>query len=389
MKRSLGVLFLSAVILFCSAVPGLYGQAKQPPVAPGHFERKYIVKPLQDAPSRLPQIMRDTAGGLTIPLWSYSVISPVDKNPYSGQMVGRSPFFHGLRTTTIPAYLVPVILRFADTGTVFDPTVTDPCLGAVVETVVGNSPVFQNSNYVMNGVNIGNTQYVDAFERANFWSNVAAAGNSYHTLLGLSTLPPVRVTVPIADGQTAAGFGCGSYGLLDIDWWDNYVQNTLIPSLGGEGVGPTNLPLLLFDSVVMYQNGNPSDCCVLGYHGAYAPSNLLQTYSVTGFDTSGTFGGDISVTTHEVAEWMDDPMGTNPTPAWGNIGQVVGCQANLEVGDPLSGTFFPPVILNGFTYDPQELAFFAWFYRLSPSNGAGGLYSNNGTFTTGAGAVCM
>ena len=80
---------------------------------------------------------------------------------------------------------------------------------------------------------------------------------------------------------------------------------------------------------------------------------------------------------------MDDPLGTNPTPAWGNIGQVQGCQNNLEVGDPLSGTFFPPVTMNNFTYNPQELAFYSWFYRQTPSIGSGGVYSNNGTFTAG------
>ena len=62
--------------------------------------------------------------------------------------------------------------------------------------------------------------------------------------------------------------------------------------------------------------------------------------------------------THEVNEWINDPGGANPTPAWGNIGQVAGCQANLEDGDPLSGTLMPTVTLNGFTYHLQELAFF-------------------------------
>jgi hypothetical protein len=79
---------------------------------------------------------------------------------------------------------------------------------------------------------------------------------------------------------------------------------------------------------------------------------------------------------------MDDPLGTNATPLWGNIGQVVGCQGNLENGDPLSGTIFPPVLMpNGFTYDLQELAFFSWFFRQNPSIGVNGFYSDNGTFT--------
>ena len=38
-------------------------------------------------------------------------------------------------------------------------------------------------------------------------------------------------------------------------------------------------------------------------------------------------------------------IATNPTPKWGHIGQVSGCQSNLEVGDPLSGTNAPAVLI--------------------------------------------
>lgn len=43
---------------------------------------------------------------------------------------------------------------------------------------------------------------------------------------------------------------------------------------------------------------------------------------------------------------------------------------------------------NGFTYHVQDLAFFSWFYRQSPSIGLGGVYSLFGTFKTSAGAAC-
>lgn len=100
------------------------------------------------------------------------------------------------------------------------------------------------------------------------------------------------------------------------------------------------------------------------------------------FETSGFFPpsfDDTVVLSHEVAEWMDDPLVNNATPSWGNIGQVSGCQGNLEVGDPLTPTNFPSVFLNGYTYHLQELAFYSWFYG-GASTGAGGKYSNNGTF---------
>jgi hypothetical protein len=93
---------------------------------------------------------------------------------------------------------------------------------------------------------------------------------------------------------------------------------------------------------------------------------------------------DIHAWTHELGELLNDPFVSNATPAWGHIGQVGGCQNNLEVGDPLTGTAFN-LKYNGFMYHPQELAFFDWFFR-TPSKGTGGLYSFEGTFTSPQGA---
>jgi hypothetical protein len=78
---------------------------------------------------------------------------------------------------------------------------------------------------------------------------------------------------------------------------------------------------------------------------------------------------------------MDDPSGTNPTPVWGHVGQDPNsCQANLEVGDPLTNTNLAITAANGRTYHPQELTFFSWFYRQVPSIGVNGFYSLAGTF---------
>ena len=91
---------------------------------------------------------------------------------------------------------------------------------------------------------------------------------------------------------------------------------------------------------------------------------------------------------HEIGEWMDDPFTVNEVPPWGHIGQQPGCQINLEVGDPRSGTDRPPVVMpNGFTYHLQELAFFSWFFG-KPSIGIHGWFSDNGTFLKDAGPPC-
>lgn len=105
------------------------------------------------------------------------------------------------------------------------------------------------------------------------------------------------------------------------------------------------------------------------------------------YNDAGIFNApieDIHVWTHELGELINDPFVGNAVPAWGHIGQQGGCQGNLEVGDPLTGT---PYILkyNNFTYHPQELAFFDWFFR-TKSKGTGGKYSFEGTFTSAQGA---
>jgi len=150
-------------------------------------------------------------------------------------------------------------------------------------------------------------------------------------------------------------------------------------------VNSSTLPIFLLPNVFPCDAAN----CTGGYHNAYN-SAALQTYVVAVIDTTGRFGGgDIGGLSHEIAEWMDDPTADNATPNWGHVGQVTGCQANLEAADPLTHSLVPPVVVNGLTYHPQELAFFSWLFRQTPSLGAGGFYSNNGTFKTTAGAICQ
>ena len=77
------------------------------------------------------------------------------------------------------------------------------------------------------------------------------------------------------------------------------------------------------------------------------------------------------------------PAGHQPDQAVGHVGQVTGCQNNLEVGDPLTGKTINRAV-GGFTYHLQELANFAWFYHQPANFSAGNKFSNNGTFTTAA-----
>jgi hypothetical protein len=345
------------------------------------------------------QKIKTGAASTTVAMWNYSLTNYKGLND-AGVMIGRSPFAHGHRTTTIPTYIIP--LKITISSKTFDPSTADTC-GNTADTLLKDSPIFQNTSsaMTMNGVNEGTTQYIDAFQRAAF---VNQTNNlPYHTLLPSNvTILPVQDITSAMGSSTAiisASGTCGELGGIDINTFQPYIEGTLIPSLASSGVSTTNFPIFVLGNVVLYQT-TTSNCCILGYHGTYtAGSGAIQTYSATDFDTTGDFTntGNTSVFAHEVGEWLDDPLGNNDPnlQSWGGIGQVSSCQGNLEVGDPLSGTLFPSqnTSLTTFTFQLQELAFADWFIGQGcPSGGgactsglgAGGKFSDNGTFTGNA-----
>jgi hypothetical protein len=167
----------------------------------------------------------------------------------------------------------------SDSGLVFDPTAPDKCLGDdTVLNVVQNSPLFNSTSFVLNGVGVGNTQYIDAFQRANFWSNVSVAGSSYHTLIALQTAPLQQVTVPVADGWTAPGT-C-PFANVDLTWLDNYIRDTLLPGLASQGVNGTVFPLVLSDSVRVLSSDS-------GSASLWLPLRLYAIRSVTDLRVCG------------------------------------------------------------------------------------------------------
>jgi hypothetical protein len=393
----------AAILVFATTAPLLAQQTVQ------HKLKAYTwVKP---GPS--PESVNATlnSSSKSLPLWTFFVESNRDGNPYTGVMVGQNPF-NGGGSTSVATYLVPLIIETDEIGTsvsskgiitttpgntTFNPTAADnACLAApnnIPLRLVQQSPILNAATFDFGGAIVGRTQYVDAFQRANFWK--VDDHDTYHVLLNPATVAPVVIHVPKADGLALATTAlgpppfCAPLGIVDINWFDAYLDSTVIPAL--KAVNPSNFPVFLVHNVVWASPvTNLGTCCILGYH---ATTGLpIQTYSPFNFDSTGLFPlafEDTATMSHEVAEWMNDPFGNNATPPWGHTGQVSGCQNNLEVGDPLSGTTAPPIVMsNGFTYHLQELAFFSWFFD-SNSVGIHGWFSNNGTFLTDAGPPCM
>ena len=287
-------------------------------------------------------------------------------------------------STTVNTTLIPVVIKFSN-GDTWDPRAIDSCDSQSALTRTQNSPIFVAQPWKFGGTSVGTGQYIDAFQRGEFYSQTKPTGINpgYHVKLALTTHAPLVLHVPTADAaETTTVCGTHKLGAVEINYLDTQIQHYITGTLGSAAT--TTFPLFLLDNVVEYI-GTPSSCCVLGYHNAMTNAGRLQTYGVSMYDNTGDFRGiaDTSILAHEVGEWMNDPIGTNPTKPWGNIGQVSGCQGNLEVGDPLTGTGITDT-LNGKKYHLQELAFFSWFYHSSPSLGVNGWFSSNGTFTTSA-----
>jgi len=414
MLRKLCVPFVClafTIVALCACMFGQYTPTQAP-----KLKLRYV-EPIThgDPTARAARALAIQSGAATslLPVWNFQTISTRDGNIYAGSMVGANPTLSGPDVNvSVTGQVVPIILKLHTIGTkfnpktgvittvpgdtTFDPTVADnTCLSApnnVPVSLLLQSPIFSNAKFNFGGTDVGITQATDAFQRANFWRLIDKA--NYHVRLAPRVLAPLVIDVPAKHGLALSGkiFGaCSSLGIVDINLIDAAVVRATLTT---PGINPKTFPMfMLYNSGMSFGSPfNINNCCAGGYHGINPTSPVtFQTYAPFDFQTNGIFlnADDTVIISHEAAEWMNDPYDVNPTPAWGHTGQVGGCQNNLEVGDPLTGTNAPPIVgRNGFTYHLQELAFYSWFYG-APSIGIHRWFSNNGTFLTDAGLPCQ
>jgi hypothetical protein len=217
------------------------------------------------------------------------------------------------------------------------------------------SPLFKKAiDYVQGGTDIGTTQYIDAFQRGNFWS-VVSKHTGYHTLLGAPLVEPaVTYNVPVGLGSVETNpFGSGNVGTMEVDVFDQQVQTWLSQI---SDINPGVLPIFLTYNIYLTEPGGQL-AYIGGYHSAISGQPDGQTYSyATYVDSVGAFAQDVSALSHEIGEWEDDPFTDNS----------VNCADNtsMEDGDPLEnnanyGAF--PYASRGFTYNLQSLVFIGYF----------------------------
>ena len=388
-SRKKAVAALGAMAVMCLCIPNTFGQTLKGTMTslPAHS------LPVSPNPSAGANTV--SVGSHPLPMWTYS-IKAYDGLNYTGTIIGVSPYNRGKTTTTVPTQVIPLIITIKDAnGTItYDPTVADnSCVasGATPESLIVGSPIFTSNDYVMNGIDVGTTQYEDANVRAEFWSLVG--GTPYHLMLQESSLTARSLSFgtggtsgPGSNFTTGQLGTCDPIGVVQQSDMDTAVAALITGPLAGV-VNTGTFPLFLTKNVVMTSGGTSlfNNCCILGYHSAFqAAGGSLQVYSPLEIDTTSAFGPGYTATmAHEIGEAIHDPSGVNPTPPWGNIGQQPQCQDNFEDGDPLSAGGLSPtnpfkVVSGSVTYELQELAFYDWFFG-GTSLGAGGGYSGHGT----------
>jgi hypothetical protein len=266
-------------------------------------------------------------------------------------MVGTSPSSN--TSTTVTTYIIPIkiVITGRRGSTTFDPSHV-LSNGNTVTTNTVLSPIFDSTTtYTQGGVDVGTTQYEDAFQRANFWGTVKT-DTSYHVLLGGPTvLTEQTLSPPRSSGTTGSPFGFTA-GLVDINWFDSQVPGLIAKF---SQIQPNTFPIFLLYDVYLTESGQ---CCIGGYHSSEGSSSAPQSYAQFAYvDHAGDFAQDVSALSHEIGEWLDDPLvvntGGNNTPC-----------GILEVGDPLEnnanfGAY--PYVLHGFTYNLQDLVTLPYF----------------------------
>lgn len=321
----------------------------------------------------------------TVPYWSGSYTYQGLEFTY--RMVGSDPK-NGSTTTVVPTVIIPLRFVFPD-GQVFDAS-TDLVDGQTPVQGIVNSPIFQNYHFVLGGTAVGDTQYGDAFQRANFWNSVSTRAPNYHVLLGQPTVLPAQIIqVPQGRGTYFTNPSTGRTIPL-VDFGLLAEQETAIRA--SLNLSPRSLAMMVWGQVVVQSVSFPGLPAVRGWHGSEPVSGGQLTFVSASYDSAqGSYWPDIYTMSHEIVEWLDDPFGDNFTAGWNPpyIARGDRCDSTyvagdaMEVADPVEMFVESAVALptSTFTYHVTEAMFIDFFTRRDRSRSVNGQYS---MFTFGA-----
>lgn len=345
----------------------------------------------------------------TIPYWSDSFT--YQKLTYKYTMVGTDPK-RGSATTTIPTVLIPLRFVFED-GTVIDAS-SDLIDGQTAIQGIINSPIFQPHDFNVGGISVGNTQYGDAFQRANFWNFVSRQAPDYHVLLGQPTVAPA-FEVFVEDGEIISFATDPETGALIPIIDSTVLENATFDALNQANISLQTLPIVVWGNIFGEYSGTGVPEDFNGFHWTIPEIN--QTFISVPYHPRHMEGReDVYYLSREILNWLNDPFIssflsrlTAPsknsfTPGWNFPGVTYplclsGFNASafltmnedrLEVADVLDMFLESHVTINSdsTTYHLADGAFLDYFTRASPSSSANGQYTFFG-FTNSPSAVCI
>ena len=304
-------------------------------------------------------------------------------------MMGHAPQLGG--TTWFNAPVIPVNVELHDANG--KPRIINghPLVSRVTPFVQPflNSPVFANSSFNSSSVP---TQITDAVQRAEFF---AREKSDWHTLLAPSVKHGQTIMVNQSTDPNHPNYvfdlnsdgTCCLFILMDSGVFGNALFNTIVNAIENGDITPADMSSFIFPNTYLYDNGDPNQCCVLGFHSYVtdggSPVETRWVFDYSSWISPGLFGAgfqDVTALSHEIAESFNDPFVAsdgvhNVTPWW--LAPNGQCQDDLETGDVIEGlpnaTF--PIMMNGMTYHPQNEALLQWFEFRSPSDAIDHAYS--------------
>jgi hypothetical protein len=308
-----------------------------------------------------------------LPTWNGSFTDVQNHNVYPFTMVGGDPSNTGI--TRIPVYVIPLKVVFQSSTCPSGQITFDPnAVLANGESAVANlisSPIFTPVAFTQGS---GDTlQYIDAFQRANFWSIVQNNPGYHLKLLSPTILQEQTLSVSLAKGAAADNLFTPPYGvcvgLVEANWFVGQLEAIIASLDSQELISPNGVAMIVLYDVFfgLYTN----NIWVPNGSGGHLETPVdiggelqLQTWLWAAYNDGTCSPGlcyfqDVDDFSHEVGEWADDPSGHTPAPCESNKGY-------LEVGDPLLGnsshnTYFAYTETNGFVYHLQDLVFLPYF----------------------------
>ena len=304
-------------------------------------------------------------------------------------MIGNPPQTHG--TTWINAPVIPINVELHDANGQPRMINGHPLVSVVTPFIQPfvNSPVFVNASYTSSNAP---TQFTDAVQRAEFFSRETA---NWHTELAPAVKPGQTIIVNQSTDPNHPNYlfalnsdgSCCLFVLMDSSVFGNALFNAIVKAINENQITPADMSSFIFPNTFLYNNGDPNQCCVLGFHtyvtDGGSPIETRWVFDYSSWISPGLFGGgfaDVTALSHEIAESFNDPFVAsdgvhNATPWW--LSPNGNCQDDLEDGDVIEG--LPndvfPITMNGMTYHPQNESLLQWFEFRSPSDAIDHAYS--------------